>query len=93
MALLPGQERLLGFDIAILPILGGGAAITYNTLITVLETRRITAGVLVVIALVGSACVGEYLAGAVVALMMLGGQFLESLTPAKTRNAVRELVR
>jgi len=93
LALIPGQEAFLGFNPAILPMLAGGAVITYNTLITVMETRRITAGVLVAIALVGSAYVGEYLAGAVVALMMLGGELLEDLTLEKTRNAVRELVR
>lgn len=91
-ALVPGQERLLGLDIALVPMLVGGAFITYNTIIATLETRRITAGVLVVIALVGSAYVGEYLAAAIVAFMMIAGEFLEEITLEKTRNAVRELV-
>ncbi len=92
-ALIPGQARALGFDLVLIPMLLGGGLITYNTIIVTLETRRITAGILVVIALVGSAYVGEYLAGAVVAFMMIGGEFLEELTLEKTRNAVRELVR
>lgn len=91
--LIPGQEEWLGFDIALIPMLVGGGFITYSTVIATLETRRVTAGVLVVIALIGTAFVGEYLAGAVVALMMIGGEFLEELTLEKTRNAVRELVR
>lgn len=91
--LIPGQEEWLGFDIALIPMLVGGGFITYGTVIATLETRRVTAGVLVVIALIGTAFVGEYLAGAVVALMMIGGEFLEELTLEKTRNAVRELVR
>jgi len=91
--LIPGQKALLGFDIALVPMLLGGGFITYNTIIATLETRRITAGLLVVIALIGSAYVGEYLAAAVVAFMMIGGEFLEEITLEKTRNAVRELVR
>ncbi len=92
LALLPGQKEWFGFDLAILPMLLGGGFITYQTLIAIIETRRITAGTLVVLALIGSAYVGEYLAGAIVALMMIAGEFLEEITLEKTRNAVRELV-
>lgn len=92
LALLPGQKEWFGFHLAILPMLLGGGFITYQTLIAIIETRRITAGTLVVLALVGSAYVGEYLAGAIVALMMIAGEFLEEITLEKTRNAVRELV-
>lgn len=91
--LIPGQKELLGFDIALIPMLLGGGFITFNTIVAILETRRIGAGLLVVIALIGSAYVGEYLAAAVVAFMMIGGEFLEDLSLEKTRNAVRELVR
>ncbi|MEW6308731.1 MAG: cation-translocating P-type ATPase [Bacillota bacterium] len=93
LALIPAQRSWLGFDIALVPMLAGGSFIAYNTLIATLETRRITAGVLVTIALIGAAYVGEYLAAAVVAFMMIGGEFLEDITLEKTRNAVRELVR
>lgn len=93
LGLLPEEERVLGFDIALVPLLLGGGFITYHTVITTLETRRITAGILVVIAIIGSAYLGEYLAAAVVAFMMIGGEFLEDMTLEKTRNAVRELVR
>ncbi|MHB8946654.1 MAG: HAD-IC family P-type ATPase, partial [Bacillota bacterium] len=92
-ALVPGSKDLLGFDLALVPMLLGGGFVTYNTVIATLETKRVTAGVLVVIALVGSAYVGEYLAAAVVAFMMIGGEFLEEITLERTRNAVRELVR
>jgi heavy metal translocating P-type ATPase len=71
----------------------GGAYVTYGTVLATLETKRITAGLLVVIALFGSAYVGEYLAAAIVALMMIGGEVLEEMTLEKTRNAVRELIR
>jgi heavy metal translocating P-type ATPase len=92
-SLIPGQKEWLRFDLAIIPMLLGGGFITYNALIAAIETRRITAGTLVVMALIGSAYVGEYLAGAIVALMMIAGEFLEDITLEKTRNAVRQLVR
>lgn len=93
VALIPGQTSVFGFDLAIAPMVVGGAFIAHNTMGVVLETRRIAAGVLVVLAIVGAAYVGEYLAAAVVAFMMIGGEFLEDVTLEKTRNAVRELVR
>ena len=79
--------------IGMLAMFIGGGFITWNTLIIVLNEKRITAGVLVVLALIGSAYVGEYLAGAIVAFMMIIGEFLEDMTLDKTRNAVRELVK
>jgi heavy metal translocating P-type ATPase len=93
LAIIPGQKGLFRFNIAIIPLLLGGGFIAYNTIIILLETRRITAGLLVVFALVGSAYVGEYLAGAIVALMMISGEFLENITLDKTRNAVRRLIK
>lgn len=93
VSLIPGLDRAAGFDVAILPMLLGGIAISYPTFVVMLERRRITAGTLVVIAIVGSAYLGEYLAAAVVAFMMLAGEFLEEITLLRTRNAVRELVR
>ena len=92
-ALVPGLRSALGFDPAIVPMLYGAIAIGYPTVLTMLDRRRLTAGTLVMIAIVGSAYVGEYLAAAVVAFMMLAGEFLEELTLRRTRNAVRELVR
>lgn len=93
LSLIPGQKEWFGLDLAIIPMLLGGAFITYNALVAAIETRRITAGTLVVLALIGSAYVGEYLAGAIVALMMIAGEFLEGITLEKTRNAVRQLVK
>ena len=93
LALVPGLDTLLGFDAAIVPMLYGAVAIGYPTILTMLDRRRLTAGTLVVIAIVGSSYVGEYLAAAIVASMMLAGEFLEELTLQRTRNAVRELVR
>jgi heavy metal translocating P-type ATPase len=93
LSLLPELRARLGFDPAMVPMLYGAVAIGYPTLLAMLDRRRLTAGTLVVIAILGSAYVGEYLAAAVVAFMMLAGEFLEDLTLQRTRNAVRELVR
>jgi len=93
VALIPGLDAAVGFDIAVLSMLLGGAAIAYPTLATMIERRRVTAGTLVVIAVAGSAYLGEYMAAAVVSFMMLAGEFLEEVTLQRTRNAVRELVR
>lgn len=91
-AALPGQETWLGFDLAVIPLILGGGFITWSTLVAILETRKITAGLLIVFALIGTIYVGEYLAGAIVAFMMVGGEFLEDITLERTRSAVRELV-
>ncbi|OFX35401.1 MAG: ATPase, partial [Armatimonadetes bacterium RBG_16_67_12] len=93
IALIPGIDALAGFDVAVIPMLLGGIAIGHPTLVTILERRRVTAGTLVIIAIAGSAYLGEYLAAAVVAFMMLAGEFLEEITLQRTRNAVQELVR
>ena len=93
ISLIPGLDRMAGFKVAVVPMLLGGAAIAYPTLATIIERRKITAGALVAIAIIGSAYLEEYLAAAVVALMMLAGEFLEEITLQRTRNAVRELVR
>ncbi len=93
-SLVPALKQLVApRDPAMLPMLIGGAVITYRTIVATIENRRLTAGALVVLALVGTAYVGEYIAGAVVAFMMIGGEWLEDLTLEKTRNAVRALVR
>ncbi len=93
IAQIPGLDTAVGFDVAVLPMLLGGAAIAYPTLVAMIGRRRVTAGTLVVIAVAGSAYLGEYMAAAVVSFMMLAGEFLEEVTLQRTRNAVRELVR
>jgi heavy metal translocating P-type ATPase len=93
VSMIPSLSNAFAFDVAMLPMLFGGGIILYQTLRSALDERRFGAGWLVVFALVGSAVIGEYLAGAVVAFMMLGGEFLEDITLERTRGSVRELVR
>ena len=80
-------------DLTLIPMLLGGGMITYTTLVSMIGKRQITAGLLVVIALVASALTEEYLAGAIAAFIMISGEFLEDLTLAKTRNAVQSLIK
>jgi len=93
LALIPALSELAGFDVAMIPMLIGGSYITYSTIVATIETQKITAGMMVVLALIGTSYVGEYLAGAIVAFMMISGEFLEEITLEKTRNAVRELIK
>ncbi|MCE1157447.1 MAG: cadmium-translocating P-type ATPase [Spirochaetia bacterium] len=83
----------LPFSFALIPLVVAGGFVVKSTIDAVFTLKKITAGTLVVLALVGTTYVGEYLAGAVVSFMMIFGEFLEDLTMEKTKNAVRELVR
>ena len=85
-------RRWFEFELAVIPMLLGGALIAYTTLVSMIEKRQITAGLLVVIALFASALTEEYLAGAIAAFIMISGEFLEELTLAKTRSAVKALI-
>ena len=82
----------LGFDVALVAVFIGLFVIGHQTLREVLRARRITAGVLVTIALVAVVYVEHYIAGAVVAIMMLIGEALESLTLSRTRDAISKLM-
>jgi len=85
-------NELVGFDVAIIAVALGLAVIARQTFREVRRARRITAGVLVTIALVATLLVEHFIAGAVVAIMMLLGEALESLTLAGTRDAIRKLM-
>lgn len=84
---------VLPFSFTLIPLAVGGYVVIKSTLEATIAKRKITAGMLVVLALIGTTYVGEYLSGAIVCFMMIFGEFLEDLTMEKTKNAVRELVR
>jgi Cd2+/Zn2+-exporting ATPase len=84
---------LLPFNFSIIPLVIAGGFVIKSTIEATIELRKITAGMLVVLALIGTTYVGEFLPGAIVAFMMIFGEFLEELTLQKTKNAVRELVK
>jgi len=84
---------VLPFPFSWIPLAISAFFVTKSTLEATIAKRKITAGMLVVLAVIGTTYVGEYLAGAVVCFMMIFGEFLEDLTMEKTKNAVRELIR
>lgn len=75
---------LIGALIAGFPILRG--------CLTSLLERRISVEVLVALAIAASISVGEFHAGAVVAVMLLGGGVLEQITIARARRSVASLL-
>jgi len=85
--------KILPFDFAIIPLILGGGYVIWSTLEATFKLKKITAGIMVVLALIGTTYVGEYLAGAIVSFMMIFGEFLEDVTLDKTRNAVRALIK
>lgn len=92
-SLIPSVKEGFREDLSLFPMLFGGGVILYQTLRKTLESRQVGAGWLVVLALIGSAATGEYLAGAIVAFMMLGGELLEEMALERTRDSIRQLLR
>lgn len=81
------------FPPALIPLTIAGGYVCYDTLITIRRSRKITAGILVVLALIGCVYTGEYHEGAEVAFMMLLGEALEHFAVEKTQLTVNLLIR
>lgn len=77
----------LPFSAALLPLIIGGGAVCLDTLREVWQSRRITTGILVVLALIGTVFTGEYMEGAEVSFMMLLGEALEEFSMKKMRGS------
>ena len=85
--------HLVPFPICLLALLFGGFRCTKDTVEATIAKKKITAGMLVVLSLIGCIYCKEYLSGALVAFMMIIGEVLEDITMMKTKNAVAELVK
>lgn len=85
-------NEILGFNLALVPLIIAGANIFWSTIKIMIKKRKITAGVLVIIAMSATAYIDDYLAAAIVGWMMIIGEAIEDITLEKTRNAVRELI-
>ncbi|MCD2492437.1 cation-translocating P-type ATPase [Lacrimispora sp. NSJ-141] len=85
-------ELRLPVPFSMIPLAAAGGYVTVSAIGAAAALKKITAGMLVVLALIGCIFVGEYLSGAIVAFMMIFGEFLEDLTMEKTRGAVGELL-
>ncbi|MCI5792547.1 MAG: cation-translocating P-type ATPase [Lachnospiraceae bacterium] len=77
----------------IIPLVFGGYRCTKDAVEATITKKKITAGMLVVLSLIGCIFCKEFLSGALVAFMMIIGEVLEDITMMKTQNAVAELVK
>lgn len=90
VALWTGHGRLA--DVFFLAATAIGVLLCVVSLWTALRQRRPSVDVLAVLALVGSALVHEFLAGAVVAVMLATGQLLEARAQARAARELTKLV-
>ncbi len=91
-AWIVGEHSSAGTWTALAAVAIAGYPICKNAVVSSINKGKLNAEVLVAIALIASVWVGEYIAGALVALMMLTGELLEELTIAKTSQAIRALM-
>ncbi|MDI6893470.1 MAG: cation-translocating P-type ATPase [Bacillota bacterium] len=70
----------------------GAATIAWTTAVEVWRSRRITAGVLVVVAMAATLYLHDARAAAIVAFMMILGESVEDVVVDSTRRAIRSLV-
>ncbi len=91
-AWLLGEHTSAGTKTALAGVAIAGYPIIRNAIVSTISKGKLNAEVLVSIALIASVWVGEYIAGALVALMMLTGELLEDLTIARTGQAIRSLM-
>lgn len=87
-----GTDTAAGIYLALAAAVLSGYPIVRNSLVSTITRKKLNAEVLVTCALIASIWVGEYLAGAIVVLMMNIGELLEDVTIAKTGEAVRALM-
>ena len=92
IAWLRGTDTAAGIYLALAAAVLSGYPIVRNSLLSTISRKKLNAEVLVTCALIASIWVGEYLAGAIVVLMMNIGELLEDVTIAKTGEAVRALM-
>ena len=88
---LLGREKLgdaiLAVSVAVLLV-----ALTLDVLRTLVRQHRIGVDLIALIAMAGALALGEYFAGAVIALMFSGGQSLETFAARRARRELTELV-
>lgn len=87
-----GDKTSIGINLSLTACVLSGFPIIKNSIRAIFEDKRLNAELLVTLALIASVWVGEYMAGAIVVLMMNVGELLEDLTIAKTGDAIRKLI-
>jgi Cd2+/Zn2+-exporting ATPase len=91
-AWLMGESTPRGTYLALAAAVLSGYPIVRNSVVSTITNKKLNAEVLVTCALIAAIWVGEYLAGAIVVLMMNIGALLEDITIARTGEAVRSLM-
>ena len=89
---LGGDKTAPGIKLSLAACVLSGFPIIKNSIRAIFEDKRLNAELLVTLALFASIWVGEYMAGAIVVLMMNVGELLEDITIAKTGDAIRKLI-
>ena len=93
---IPRVTNYEGHDVGtflLIPLIFGGFRCTKDAVEATIKKKKVTAGMLVVLSLIGCIYCAEYASGALVAFMMIIGEVLEDITMMKTQNAVAELVK
>lgn len=91
-AVLADRIFSLPFPAALIPLLAGGGFVCASTAREVFETRTVTTGILVVLALIATLFTGEYMEGAEVSFMLLLGEGLEDYAMARGQAVVDSLL-
>ena len=93
---LGGALHLVGYgdggNVAWIAVAVVGAAYTLWSTVVSLGQRRLGIDLIALLALVGAVAVGEYLAGAVISVMVTSGRALESWAAGKARRDLRSLL-
>jgi len=92
IAWLKGESEPPWIYLALAACVLSGYPIVRNSVVSTITNKRLNAEVLVTCALIAAIWVGEYVAGAIVVMMMNIGELLEDITIAKTGEAVRSLM-
>src|SRR5680860_1136253 len=73
-------------------IVVGGYSMARNGLFTVLRTRNVVMNVLMTVAVVGAAAIGEWVEGALVVVLFALGETLEGWAVSRSRRSIQELI-
>ena len=73
-------------------IVVGGYSMARNGLFTVLRTRNVDMNVLMTVAVVGAAAIGEWVEGALVVVLFALGETLEGWAVSRSRRSIQELI-
>jgi Cd2+/Zn2+-exporting ATPase len=92
IAWIKGEHQEPWIYLALVACVLSGYPIVKNSVISTITNKKLNAEVLVTVALIAAIWVGEYVAAAIVVLMMNVGELLEDITIAKTGEAVRALM-